>query len=232
MNTTHKFTRKSAIAAVVSLVVAGALAASPAHAANTPTEGGACETLGAHAEGTALDCVVSPGGQTWRTKGTRLNPYRLGETATISRFVGAAWKPSYKITITGGNPDATADVTIQQPAVDRKVVPAGWRPVTAGVVITLLGSKPAPSSGLRSFFVDSANQEYALFAYKKGELDCTMAFIKQANEAKLSINQGTITGNVCSFVPPASINSTLLMRVIPSSIKKGEPRETWFAFLP
>jgi hypothetical protein len=112
------------------------------------------------------------------------------------------------------------------------VVPAGWRPVTAGVVITLIGTKPAPSAGLRSDFVDAADQKFALFAFKKGELDCTMPFIKQTNEAKLTQNRGTITGNVCSFVPPASIDSSLLMRVAPTAVKRGEPQETWFAFLP
>ncbi len=219
----------AATAAAVSSTVFGG---TPANAAPAPSEGAVCETLGAHAEGTSLDCVTTPSGQTWRTKGTRLNPFRVGETATISRYVGAAWKQSYTVRVTGGNPDATADVTISQRAIDKGIVPAGYRPVSAGVVITLLGTKPAPSAGLQSDFIDAANKAYPLYAFKRGEVDCSSAGIKQVNEAKLTQNNGTITGNVCTFVAATSVNSTLLMRIAPRSIKKGEPRETWFAFLP
>ena len=223
------------IAALAALSVAGTVVVSTGHAnaqAIAPAEGVVCETLGAHAEGTALDCVTTPTGQTWRTKGTRLNPYRIGETATIQRYVGAAWVNSYTIKTTSGNPDATAEVTIV-PGPNRLPIPVGSRATSAGVVITLLGpkAKPAPSAGLDSFFVDSADVAYPLYAYKRGEQDCTMTFRSLANEAKLTQNNGTITGKVCTYVNASSINSTLLMRIKPRSIKRGEPRETWFAFL-
>jgi hypothetical protein len=222
------------IAALAALSVGGTIILGGGHASAqvTPAEGVVCETLGAHAAGTALDCVTTPAGQTWRTKGTRLNPYRIGETATIERYVGAAWVPSYTIKVTGGNPDATAEVTFV-PVNKPLAIPAGSRATSAGVVITLLGpkAKPAPSSGLESFFVDAADVAYPLYAYKRGEQDCTMAFRKLANEAKLNQNNGTITGNVCTYVNASSINNTLLMRIKPTSFKRGEPRETWFSFL-
>jgi hypothetical protein len=223
------------IAALAAVSVAGTIVTGTAHAqADTPTpaEGVACETLGAHAPGTALDCVTTPAGQTWRTKGTRLNPYRIGETATIDRYVGASWVPSYTIKVTGGNPDATADVTFA-PAKKPLAIPTGSRATSAGVVITLLGpkAKPAPSAGLDSSFVDSADVAYPLFAYKKGEQDCSMAYRNLTNPANLAQNNGTITGNVCTYVNASSINNTLLMRIKPKSFKRGDPRETWFAFL-
>ncbi len=223
------------VAAFAALSVGGTILLGVGHASAaplTPAEGVACETLGAHADGTALDCVTTPAGQTWRTKGTRLNPYRIGETATIQRYVGAAWVNSYSIKITGGNPDATADVTFV-PRSNPLAVPAGSRATSAGVVITLLGpkAKPAPSAGLDSSFVDAADVAYPLYAYKKGEQDCSMAFRTLANEAKLTQNNGTITGKVCTYVNASFINSTLLMRIKPTSFKRGEPHETWFAFL-
>lgn len=223
------------IAALAALTVGGTILAGVGTAnaqVVTPAEGVVCETLGAHAEGTALDCVTTPTGQTWRTKGTRLNPYRIGETATIQRYVGASWVSSYAIKTTNGNPDATAEVTIA-PGGNRLPIPPGSRATSAGVVITLLGpkAKPAPSAGLDSSFVDAANVAYPLYAFKKGEQDCSMAFRTLANEAKLTQNNGTITGNVCTYVNASSINSTLLMRIKPKSFKRGEPRETWFAFL-
>lgn len=238
MNRTAHQSAKSTIrriAALAAFSVGGTILVGVSHAnatVPTPAEGVACETLGAHAEGTALDCVTTPTGQTWRTKGTRLNPYRIGETATIERFVGVSWVPSYTIKTTSGNPDATADVTFV-PRTNPLAIPAGSRATTAGVVITLLGpkAKPAPSAGLDSFFVDATDVAYPLYAYKKGEQDCSMAYRNLANEAKLTQNNGTITGNVCTYVNATSINSTLLMRIKPKSFKRGEPRETWFAFL-
>jgi hypothetical protein len=238
MNSTARQSSKSnarRIAATLAAVAVGAtilVGGGHASAQVTPAEGVVCETLGAHAEGTALDCVTTPTGQTWRTKGTRLNPYRIGETATIQRYVGAAWVNSYTIKVTEGNPDATSEVTIV-PTNKPRPIPAGSRATSAGVVITLLGpkAKPAPSAGLDSFFVDAADVAYPLYAYKKGEQDCSMAFRTLANEAKLTQNNGTITGNVCTYVNASSINSTLLMRIKPRSFKRGEPRETWFAFL-
>lgn len=223
--------RKVAAAVLVCLSGTMMIGGSPAIAATTPAEGGGCETLGSRAPGTSLDCVATPGGQTWRTKGTRLNPFRIGETATIERFVGAAWSPSYKFTVTGGNPDATADVTLTKGAIDKGLVPTGWRAVSAGVIITHIGRKPAPSAGLKSFFVDSTDKAYPLYAFRKGEIDCSAPYAKQVNEAKLTQNNGTITGNVCTFVNAASVNSTLLMRIVPAQTKTGVVRETWFAFL-
>jgi hypothetical protein len=220
------------IAALAALSVGGTILVGGGHAsaqAVAPAEGVVCETLGAHADGTALDCVTTPTGQTWRTKGTRLNPYRIGETATIERYVGGKWFPGYSVKLTGGNPDATADVTLK-----RYTPPTTWRPTTAGVVITLIGPRahPAPSAGLKSFFVDAANVEYPLYAYKAGEVDCSGSKATQVNEAKLTQNRGTITGNVCTFVPAASINSTLLMRLSSKSSTPGRTSsEAWFAFL-
>jgi hypothetical protein len=220
-------------AAAAATMLVGVLIHNPsAMAATTAVEGAPCETLGQRAEGTSLDCVTTPEGQTWRTKGTRLNPFRVGETATIMRYVGAKWVVSYTVMVTSGNPDASADVTIGKSATSQKAIPAGWRPVSAGVVIKLIGTKPAPSAGLQSDFVDSANKAFPLFAYRKGEIDCNGPYAKQVNEAKLTQNNGTILGNVCTFVEPASITNSLLMRMAPKAIKKGEPRETWFAFLP
>ena len=238
MNSTARQSAKSTvrrIASLAALTVGGTIFIGTGHAnaqAIAPAEGVVCETLGAHAEGTALDCVTTPTGQTWRTKGTRLNPYRIGETATIQRFVGAAWVNSYTIKVTEGNPDATSEVTIV-PTVKPRPIPAGSRATSAGVVITLLGpkAKPAPSAGLNSFFVDAANVAYPLYAFKTGEQDCSMAYRNLANAANLAQNNGTISGKVCTYVNASSINSTLLMRIKPTSFKRGEPRETWFAFL-
>jgi hypothetical protein len=223
------------IASIAAITVGASIVAgtSPAGADTpTPAEGVACETLGAHADGTSLDCVTTPGGQTWRIKGTRLNPYRIGETAIIERYVGTTWVPSYSIKTTSGNPDATSEVVIV-PTQNPRVIPAGSRATSAGVVITLLGpkAKPAPSAGLDSSFVDAAGVSYPLYAYKTGEQDCSMAYRNLANEAKLTQNNGTITGKVCTYVNASSINSTLLMRIKPKQFKRGEPRETWFAFL-
>lgn len=217
-----------ALSIVVSIAASSVVMNAASAATPTPAEGIACETLGAHADGTSLDCVTTPGGQTWRIKGTRLNPYRIGETATIDRYVGTKWIPSYTVKVTGGNPDATADVTLK-----KYTPPATWRPVTAGVVITLLGpqAKPAPSSGLSSFFVDAGDVAYPLSAVKLTEADCSGPKATQVNEAKLTQNRGTITGNVCTFVPAASINNTLLMRIKPATNSRQQPREAWFAFL-
>ncbi len=232
-------TTKLSVAKKFALVTAICVAATatfggiPAQAAPAaPAEGVACEVLGARADGTSLDCVVTPDGQTWRTKGTRLNPFRIGETATIQRYVGLKWTPSYTVTVTGGNPDATADVTLTKATIEKGRVPTGWRAASAGVVITHIGRKPAPSAGLHSFFVDAADKAYPLYAFKRGEIDCSGPYGKQVNEAKLTQNNGTITGNVCTFVAATSINSTLLMRLSPTSTKTGEKRESWFAFLP
>lgn len=225
--------RNVAVLAALFVAGTGSFWTSAAEAAAVaPAEGVACEVLGARAEGTSLDCVATPVGQTWRTKGTRLNPFRIGETATIQRYVGAKWTPSYTVTVTGGNPDATADVTLTKATIDKGRVPAGWRATTAGVVITHIGRKPAPSAGLQSFFVDAADTAYPLYAYKRGEIDCSGPYGTQINEAKLTQNNGTITGNVCTFVSATSINSSLLMRLSPTSTKRGEKRETWFSFLP
>ena len=230
--TKSKIARNIAIVAALCVAGSASFGTSAAHAASTsPAEGIACEVLGARAEGTSLDCVATPVGQTWRTKGTRLNPFRIGETATIQRYVGKTWTPSYTVTVTGGNADATADGTLTKATIDKGRVPAGWRATTAGVIITHIGRKPAPSAGLHSFFVDAADTAYPLYAFKRGEIDCSGPYAKQINEAKLTQNNGTITGNVCTFVAGPSINSSLLMRLSPTSTKSGETRETWFSFL-
>jgi hypothetical protein len=239
MNTTARQSSKSNVrriaATLVALSVGGTILVGGGHASAqvTPAEGVVCETLGAHADGTALDCVTTPTGQTWRTKGTRLNPYRIGETATIQTFSGAVWVNSYSIKVTGGKPDATADVTFV-PVNKPLAIPAGSRATSAGVVINFLGPKkrPHPVAGMDLVFVDAADVAYPLYAYKTGEQDCSMAFRKLANEAKITQGSGTITGNVCTYVNASAINSTLLMRIKPKSFKRGEPRETWFEFLP
>jgi hypothetical protein len=241
MNNTARQSSKSnarrIAATLAALSVGGTILVGGGHASAqvTPAEGVVCETLGAHAEGTALDCVTTPTGQTWRTKGTRLNPYRIGETATIQTFSGAVWVNSYSIKVTGGKPDATADVTFV-PVNKPLAIPAGSRATSAGVVINFLGpkAKPHPSAGMDLVFVDAADVAYTLYAYRTGEQDCSMAFRKLANEAKLTqgSRSGTITGNVCTYVNASAINSTLLMRIKPKSFKRGEPRETWFEFLP
>jgi hypothetical protein len=219
----------SALAALSLLAISGS---GMAQAADAPVVGGACETLGARAEGTSLDCVTTGTTQTWQLKGTRPNPYRIGETAQLQRYVGAKYIPGYTLKLTAGNPDASADVTVSAGAIKKNVIPAGWKPVTAGIQLTLVGRQPAPSAGLYMKFVDSANKEYSLYNYKKGDLSCTGGGVaKQVNAAPLTKNTGTITGNVCSFVNPASINSTLLLRVQVRATKAGQPLETWYSFL-
>ncbi len=226
------FGRRATTLALAGLGLVGGSLFGSVQAATTPFVGRPCETLGEHAESTALDCVVSPGGQTWEIKGTRLNPYKLGEVWQAQRYVGAKWIPGYAIKVTAGNADASADVTLSAGAIKKKVVPAGWKPVTAAVEIILVGRQPAPSAGLTMKFVDRADKAYSLYVYKKGDLSCTGGGVaKQINAANLTQNNGTITGNVCSFVDPAAIDSSLLMRVQVRSVQAGRTYEAWYTFL-
>lgn len=226
------YARRSIAITLGALSLLAVVGTGMANAANPPVVGGACETLGAHADGTALDCVTTGASQTWQIKGTRPNPYRIGEVAQLQRFVGAKYIPGYAVKVTSGNPDASADVTVSAGAIKKNVIPAGWKPVTAGIELILVGRQPAPSAGLYMKFVDPANNEYSLYNYKKGDLSCSGgAVAKQVNAAALTKNSGTITGNVCSFVNPASINSSLLLRVQVRSFKAGQPLETWYSFL-
>ena len=232
LRTTSAQARRTIVIGLGALSLLAAAGTGAANAAENPAVGGACETLGAHADGTALDCVNTGASQTWQIKGTRPNPYRIGEVAQLRRYVGAKYIPGYSLKLTSGNPDASADVTVSPGAIKKNVIPAGWKPVTAGIELTLVGRQPAPSAGLYMKFVDPANKEYSLFNYKKGDLSCTGgAVAKQVNAAALTKNRGTITGNVCSFVNPASINNTLLLRVQVRAFKAGQPLETWYSFL-
>jgi hypothetical protein len=232
LRTTATHVRRTIAVSLGALSLVVAAGTGVARAAESPVVGGACETLGAHADGTALDCVTTGATQTWQIKGTRPNPYRIGEVAQLQRYVGAKYIPGYAVKLTSGNPDASADVTISAGAIKKNVVPAGWKPVTAGIELILVGRQPAPSAGLYMKFVDPANKEYSVYNYKKGDLSCTGgAVAKQINAAALTKNSGTITGNICSFVNPASINSSLLLRVQVRSFKPGQPLETWYSFL-
>jgi hypothetical protein len=53
--------------------------ASKASKVKTPVAGQACTPVGSHAAGTSLDCVAVGTKKQWQPKGTKLNPYRLGE---------------------------------------------------------------------------------------------------------------------------------------------------------
>lgn len=204
----------------------------PANAAEAPAVGVVCDTLGARAEGTALDCVTTGGSNTWQLKGTRPNPYRIGEVAQLKRYVGAKYIAGYTVKVTGGNPDATAAMTLTPMAIRNRTVPTGWKAVTAGIEIVEVGRQPAPSAGLYIKFVDPSNKEYSTFRYKKGDLPCQTEVERSvARSLVRQDSHGTIAGNLCSFVNPASINSSLLLRVQVRSFKAGQPLETWFSFL-
>lgn len=46
----------------------------------TPTSGQTCTTLGSRAPGTSLDCVLVGAKKQWQPKGSKLNPFRIGES--------------------------------------------------------------------------------------------------------------------------------------------------------
>ena len=76
-----------------------------------PSAGQACSPIGAHAPGTSLDCVAVGSKKQWQPKGTKLNPYRIGETfewtqSSNGRNPGALIS-TRRITVVGYLPDAS-----------------------------------------------------------------------------------------------------------------------------
>lgn len=78
--------RRRAVVGTVALAAVGSLLGSPATAAKkvakpkVPVVGGTCSPLGAHAAGTSLDCVKNGSKLQWQPKGSKLNPFKIGET--------------------------------------------------------------------------------------------------------------------------------------------------------
>ena len=80
------------LTATLLVAVTGALAGAAATAATaatkaakvpkvkTPTAGQTCATLGSRAPGTSLDCVMVGAKKQWQPKGSKPNPYRIGES--------------------------------------------------------------------------------------------------------------------------------------------------------
>ena len=193
--------------------------------ANAPKDGDACTKLGAHAKGTALDCVASDGAMKWRTKGTRPNPYLFGETAVIRSRHG---QPIWRLTVNSANRDAAADFT-RDPKKRGKIMPPGSKFVTANVDLSFLQglSHTLPASAWWDI-VDPSDTNYTLYAFRGGEIDCK-SFGTIANALDMTQGKGPpISGNLCAVLPEAAAQQELLLRVQAKFNNKREPYTTWF----
>ena len=114
--------RRSLVAATLTVFaltgsVTGAAAKTAKPKAKKPVAGQACSPIGAHAAGTNLDCVAVGSKKQWQPKGSKLNPYRLGETFT--------WTQSSN----GSNPGAlisTRRLVVSEFLLDASGWVSGW----------------------------------------------------------------------------------------------------------
>ena len=170
--------------------------------------------------------MATPGGQTWRTKGTRLNPYRVGETGVALNKTGDA---VFNVTLNGGNVDNESIVTPSGYAIRNNVRPAGTKFVTTNVTLKFLKRQGYhPASATWQEFVDPADKAFTLYAYRKGEIDCDNVG-KVAGGIDLKKGVGITNGEMCAVVPAASATSSLLLRFQAKLANGRKPYEVWFA---
>ena len=103
------------VAACVGLSPSSASAATKKTKPKTPVAGGVCSPLGARAAGTSLDCVKVGTKLQWQPKGSKLNPFKLGEsfqwTQSSNGTAAGALISTRRLTVTGYLPDASGWVS-------------------------------------------------------------------------------------------------------------------------
>lgn len=229
MNTLN--TRVIAALACASLVTVAFAVESPASAATQttkavkkpagPAAGGVCTELNQNAPGTNLDCVEVGKGLQWQPRGTRVNPFHLGDFGSFSDARPVQYQ--LRVTIEAKQIDP-ADIHPDEAG--RKPIPSGSIPVKFTVEITNLGTTAAdPVAQLVDFkLIDSAGNVRGLY----GDQECDQFGTGLSDRLSLrNLNPGVNTGALCIVMPSAQLDNKLLLQVIPS-ILDAKVRQLWF----
>jgi hypothetical protein len=105
----------SAVLAPVLVVLSADAAKKPVTTKPRAVAGGSCSPLGAHAAGTSLDCVKVGTKLQWQPKGSKANPYLVGETfewtQSSNRRNAGALISTRRMTVVEYLPDASSWVS-------------------------------------------------------------------------------------------------------------------------
>ena len=183
-----------------------------------------CPTLDQSAPGTGLDCVLVGKALQWQPRGTKVNPFRVGD---VGAFATKARVINYQVKVTG--PPKMLDATaIAAPDPNRAAIPAGSAPFQFPAEINNLGPDVGdPPAALTDFtLVDRAGVAYALYSGAECATYTTSAGALAAIEGAIHLRNiavGVNTGAFCAVLPTTTVDAKLYLR-----IKVLDGADLWF----
>lgn len=190
-----------------------------------PRAGGVCTVLNQNAPGTSLDCVRVGNALQWQPRGTKINPFRIGDVGSFSDAKPLPYR--LRVTVEAKQIDPSE---IKPEQAGRRPIPAGSIPVKFLVELTNLGTTAGdPLAQLVDFkLIDSLGKVRGFY----GDQECEQFGTGLSDRLDLrALNPGANTGSLCAVIPSAQLDGKLLLEVIPSIVDSKVP-QVWFRTSP